>query len=74
MNHPIGLFRPFRAAGLNPYLTQGGIPRLHRFAVPWADMFLALRADLCVTTRPRVGGAFRVGVLLLSGTHYRAMD
>ena len=41
----IALFRPFRA-GESDYCIPRAALRL-----PWADMFLALQADLCSTTR-----------------------
>ena len=37
------LFCPFRAIVWNHYPTQGGAPRLRRFALPWADILLPLR-------------------------------
>ena len=43
--HALVWFRPFRAGK-----TDYRIPRA-ALRLPWADMFLTLRADLCSTTR-----------------------
>ena len=42
--HP-AMLCPFRAISMVGFLTQGGAPRLHRYALPWADMLRPLRGE-----------------------------
>ena len=43
-HRPIVLFRPFRAGEYDYRIPRAAL------RLPWADMFLALQADLCRTT------------------------
>jgi hypothetical protein len=45
-NRNLAIVAPFQGFGFNRRGTQGGAPRLRRFALPWADMLRPLRGDL----------------------------